>query len=110
MPGRKAKTDSPVGTARPVQPIGDEIRLGEFSRGKLVSFTVYQVPGEADDTPEYRVYDTDGPAGPRLVCHFTPDRETSPVWRGAWNGDDWCGWIEEQARDIIADPQPDVGS
>lgn len=78
---KEGKAGNPVGPARPVQPTEDEIRLGQFARGTLVFFTVYQVPGEVEGTPEYRAYATDGPAGPRLVCHFTPDSETAPVWR-----------------------------
>jgi hypothetical protein len=23
------------------------------------------------------------------------------TWRGAWNGDQWCGWIMGRARDLI---------
>lgn len=100
---KRAEPSDPI--ARPVQPFGDETRLGTFTCGKLVTFTVYQAPGESG-TPEYRVYATDGPAGPHLVCYFTPDRETPPVWRGAWNGDDWSVWIEKRARKVVANPEP----
>lgn len=26
------------------------------------------------------------------------------VWRGAWNGDEWCDWIMERARAFVAEP------
>ncbi|MFG3343356.1 hypothetical protein [Glycomyces sp. NPDC048151] len=94
-------------TARPVTPTGEETRLGGWG-GKLFAFTVYEVE-DAEGEPEYRVYVDDGP-GERLVCWFTSDREAAPVWRGAWNGDQWCARIEERARAIVANPEAAGGN
>jgi hypothetical protein len=100
-------TATAVGAARPVEPTGEETLLGTFGSDPIV-FTVYEVP-RADEGPEYRVYGNDGP-GPRLVCWFTSDPDTAPIWRGAWNGDDMCSRIEDRARTIIANPEPDAGA
>jgi hypothetical protein len=105
---KKARTASPAGAARPVEPTGEETRLGTFGTNPVV-FTLYEVPDEHDEGPEYRVYGDDG-AGERLVCWFLADAEAAPVWRGAWNGDDMCVWIEDQARKLVANPEPDAGT
>jgi hypothetical protein len=102
-PRKKAEAGSPVGAARPVEPTGEETSLGTFSKRPVV-FTVYEAPVKTDEGSEYRVYGDDG-AGPRLICWFTDDSEAAPVWRGAWNGDEWCVWIEEQARKLAANPE-----
>lgn len=72
----------------------DEVFLGEFRRTPA-DFLVYQTGPDA-----YRVDCCDSPnAGPGEVCRFTAD--TAPVWRGAWNGDEWCPWILAEAHTII---------
>lgn len=78
MPRRtKVKTGSPVGTARPITPTGQETRLGTFGT-KPIRFTVYEVPGE-DDGPEYRVYGDDG-VGPRLVRVHVVNAAPGALW------------------------------
>lgn len=67
--------------------------LGEFKRGPAIFF-IYRT---APDT--YRIDFRDNGGGPSKVCEFTAD--TAPRWRGAWNGDEWCSWIEAQARSVI---------
>ena len=75
----------------------DEVFLGEFRRGPA-AFLVYRTgPGA------YRVDCRDSPnAEPGEVCRFTDDGE--PVWRGAWDGDQWCGWIAARTREVIGGP------
>lgn len=105
---KRRKTSTTTSTARPIVPVGDETHLGTFHRGNVIAFDVYEVPSETEGTTEYRVYGDDGP-GPRLICWFTSAPETPPIWRGAWDGDAWCGWIEEQARKCIANPEARSG-
>ncbi|WP_026929386.1 hypothetical protein [Glycomyces tenuis] len=50
----------------------------------------------------FRVDCSDG-NGPGEVCTFTSDE--SPTWRGAWNGDEWCVWIEAEARKVVKQPE-----
>lgn len=69
--------------------------LGEFRRGPAV-FTVVQ----RCETSVYRVDCNDG-NGPSKVCEFSEHPSVSPHWHGAWRGDEWCAWIEFQARKII---------
>ncbi|THV41208.1 hypothetical protein [Glycomyces buryatensis] len=80
--------------------------LGDFRRGPAV-FTLYEIVPPSSEYPrgpvEY-LLDVDDGAGPRLCCRFTDDPEDPIVWRGAWNGDQWCDWIMEQTRGLIADP------
>ncbi|GAB3659183.1 hypothetical protein [Glycomyces tarimensis] len=70
--------------------------LGEFRRGPAI-FTVFALPG----SDRLRVDCNDG-NGPSEVCTFMSDQH--PAWRGAWNGDDWCPWIEAEARRIAREP------
>lgn len=80
--------------------------LGDFRRGPA-TFTLYQVapvphrytPGPA----EYLIDVFDG-AGPRECCRFTDDRDDQPEWTRTWKNDDWCAWIIQQAKRIIANP------
>ena len=72
----------------------DEVFLGEFRRGPA-NFLVYRTEPGA-----YRVDCRDSlNAGPSEVCRFTVDG--APVWRGAWNGDQWCDWITAQTRKVV---------
>lgn len=69
--------------------------LGEFRR-EPADFLVFRTGPDA-----YPVDCRDSPkTAPSEVCRFTAD--TAPVWRGAWNGDQWCAWIESEARRIIS--------
>ena len=87
--------------------------LGDFVRGPAL-FTAYRLGPDQGRYPngpcEYLV-DCDDGVGPREVCRFSDEGaedespETAafePVWRGAWNGDEWCDWIMERARAFIA--------
>ncbi|HLU27442.1 MAG TPA: hypothetical protein VKZ65_03315 [Glycomyces sp.] len=68
--------------------------LGEFRRGPAV-FTVFALRrGE-----RVRV-DCDDGNGPGEVCVFADEPDSEPRWHGAWNGDEWCPWIEAEARRI----------
>jgi hypothetical protein len=82
------------------QPPERERRLGSFRRGPAL-FTVVQTSVEPET---YRV-DSDDGAGPRPCCILREDSGASPEWRGAWNRDEWCDWIEEQARALIQRPE-----
>jgi hypothetical protein len=81
--------------------------LGDFRRGPAV-FSLYRLGPDSGGhplaVPEYRVECNDG-AGPRVICRFTDEPEAVPEWFGAWRGDEWCGWILERARVLIADPE-----
>lgn len=80
----------------------DDGWLGYFHREPVV-FSVFQT----SPTPgEYRVDGNDG-AGPREICRLTDEPGSTPVWRGAWNNDEWCDWIEAEARKLIAEPRRD---
>ncbi|GAB3649998.1 hypothetical protein GCM10028833_18690 [Glycomyces tarimensis] len=70
--------------------------LGEFRRGPAI-FTVFRT---AQAPACYRVTCSDG-NGPSEVCVFTDRPGSGPQWHGAWNGDEWCGWIEAEARTIV---------
>ena len=96
-------------------PCGEQI-LGSFRRGP-VHFTVVRTRANPADVSDYgpgsgcgslagpsmifRV-DCDDGVGPREVCRFTDDPRSPPIWRGAWNGDEWCAWIMGEARKAIA--------
>ncbi|WP_026924430.1 hypothetical protein [Glycomyces arizonensis] len=67
--------------------------LGEFKRSPATFFVHQTAPGA------YRIDFRDNGGGPSEVCAFTT--EAAPRWRGAWNGDQWCAWIEAEARSII---------
>ena len=67
--------------------------IGEFRRGPAI-FTVFA----SDKGKKFRVDCSDG-NGPGDVCTFTLDQP--PTWHGAWNGDEWCSWIEAEARKIV---------
>ncbi|SDE53272.1 hypothetical protein [Glycomyces harbinensis] len=79
--------------------------LGDFHRGPAV-FSVHRETANAHplSPPEYRISCNDG-AGPRVICHYIDEPEPVPEWFGAWRGDEWCDWILEQARRLIADPE-----
>lgn len=70
--------------------------LGEFRRGPAI-FTVFRICGAAAC---YRVDCNDG-NGPSKVCEFSERPGSGPSWHGAWRGDEWCAWIELQARKIV---------
>jgi hypothetical protein len=75
-----------------------DVLLGEFRRDPA-DFGVYRTGPDA-----YRVDCRDSPnGGPSEVCRFTAD--TDPVWRGAWNGDEWCLWILAETQAIIKRPK-----
>lgn len=88
-------------------PVPEGAYIGEFRRGPAI-FTVFRIAVKPD---RYRVMCSDG-NGPGPVCVFT-DRSASdnpasddhsaaePRWHGAWNGDEWCPWIEAEARKVI---------
>jgi hypothetical protein len=81
--------------------------LGDFRRGPAV-FALYRLGAESGAhplaAPEYRIECDDG-AGPREISRFTDEPEAIPEWFGAWRGDEWCEWILDQARRLIADPE-----
>ncbi len=79
--------------------MADDRYLGEFRRGPAI-FTVFQT---AVEPRSYRVDCSDG-NGPGEVCTFNEHPGSAPKWRGAWNGDEWCRWIETEARKVIANP------
>jgi hypothetical protein len=70
--------------------------LGDFRRGPAL-FTVYE-----QTEGEYPVEVDDG-VGPRPCAWISEDSETPSRWQGAWNKDEWCPWIETNARTVIAD-------
>ncbi len=78
--------------------------IGEFRRGPAI-FTVFQT---APAPRAFRVDCNDG-NGPSQVCTFTDHPGSGPDWHGAWNGDEWCAWIELQARKTIKG-LPDSGA
>lgn len=89
----------------------DEGYLGEFRRGPAI-FTVFQTDQtdrteQGDRTDEdpahYRVDCNDG-NGPSEVCTFSNHPGSGPKWHGAWNGDEWCAWIELEARKVVKEP------
>jgi hypothetical protein len=102
-------TASPAPDPRPgSEPDPDhENWLGDFCREPAV-FSVYREAADAHPfiPPEYRIECNDG-AGPRVICRFTDEPDPVPEWLGAWRGDEWCAWILERARALIADPQRD---
>jgi hypothetical protein len=81
--------------------------LGDFGRGPAV-FSLHRLGVESGAhplvAPEYRIECNDG-AGPRVICRFTDEPEAVPEWFGAWRSDEWCDWILDQSRKLIADPQ-----
>ncbi|HEU5129280.1 MAG TPA: hypothetical protein VFU12_14940 [Glycomyces sp.] len=79
----------------PAEPEG--AYLGEFRRGPAI-FTLFRIGADPD---RYRILCSDG-NGPSPVCAFTDTPGAEPRWHGAWNGDEWCPWIEAQARKVIA--------
>jgi hypothetical protein len=80
--------------AEPSAPEGAYI--GEFRRGPAI-FTVFRIAVKPD---RYRVMCSDG-NGPGPVCVFAVPSDAEPRWHGAWNGDEWCPWIEAEARKVI---------
>jgi hypothetical protein len=80
----------------------DDGWLGDFVREPVV-FSVHQTSPTPGD---YRVLANDG-AGPREICTLTDEPGSTPVWRGRWNNDEWCDWIETETRKLIAQPRRD---
>ncbi|THV28380.1 hypothetical protein [Glycomyces paridis] len=83
--------------------------LGCFRRGPAV-FSLYQtspVPHRYTPGPDQFLLDFDDGAGARECCRFTEDVTEPPEWYGAWKNDEWCGWIMERCRALIADPEED---
>jgi hypothetical protein len=86
--------------------------LGDFARGHAL-FTLYRLGPDQSRYPngpcEYLV-DCDDGVGPHEVCRFSVDEaergsrlaEVDVAWRGAWQGDQWCGWIMGRVRALIA--------
>jgi hypothetical protein len=79
--------------------------LGDFRRGPAV-FSLHR---EAATThpfgpAEYRIECNDG-AGPRVICRFVDEPDSVPEWFGAWQRDEWCPWILDQAHRLIAAPE-----
>lgn len=81
--------------------------LGDFHRGPAV-FALFRIGpnngGHPLLPPEYRIECNDG-AGPRVICRFTEEPEPVAEWFGAWKNDEWCDWILDQARILIAKPR-----
>ncbi|WP_157930597.1 hypothetical protein [Glycomyces xiaoerkulensis] len=77
--------------------MGEHVNLGEFRRGPAI-FSVFRT---AVSPAQYRVTCSDG-NGPSEVCTFSDRPGPGPKWHGAWNGDQWCDWIEAEARRIVA--------
>jgi hypothetical protein len=81
--------------------------LGDFRRGPAV-FALFRTGpnngGHPHLQPEYRIECNDG-AGPRMICRFTDEPEAVYEWFGAWRNDEWCDWILQQARRLIANPE-----
>ncbi|MCC3762904.1 hypothetical protein K3N28_07440 [Glycomyces sp. TRM65418] len=80
--------------------------LGDFAREPAV-FSVFRIGPNNGGHPlvpaEYRVCCNDG-AGPREICRFSDEPDPVPEWFGAWRGDEWCEWILEKTRALIAEP------
>ncbi|THV37766.1 hypothetical protein [Glycomyces buryatensis] len=83
-------------------PPGGQRRIGTFRRGPA-NFTVWQTTGHPAPN-RYRI-DCDDGNGANEVCTFSNKPGESTRWRGAWNNDEWCPWIEEQARNLIKQHQ-----
>ena len=90
-------------------PRDDDGWLGDFRRGPAV-FSIHRcdtgTAAHPHIAPEYRITCNDG-AGPREICRFfdEPAPESVPTWFGAWRNDEWCEWILENARRLIAKPE-----
>ncbi|GAA1689073.1 hypothetical protein GCM10009830_40790 [Glycomyces endophyticus] len=81
--------------------------VGDFRRGPA-AFTLYSLGADHPGRPNRIIgylLDVDDGAGPRECCRFTDDPEDVPEWSGAWQGDQWCAWLLEQCRALIADPE-----
>jgi hypothetical protein len=79
--------------------------LGDFTRGPAV-FTLYRLgadQGRYPNGPVEYLIDVDDGVGPRECGRFTDEPGRPTTWNRAWNGDDWCPWILEQAFALIAD-------
>jgi hypothetical protein len=86
--------------------------FGDFARGHAL-FSLYRLGPDQSQYPngpcEYLV-DCDDGVGPHEVCRFSIDEPRGGsglvgfdvTWRGAWNGDQWCGWIIGRIRALIA--------
>lgn len=79
-----------------------ELCLGKFRRWRA-EFSVIFVEAPPGTAHTYRV-DCDDGVGPHEVCRFDDAPDEPVIWRGAWNGDEWCDWIMEQARELVARP------
>ncbi|WP_112138524.1 hypothetical protein [Glycomyces dulcitolivorans] len=93
------KADQPTAESHP----DSDGWLGDFRRGPAV-FSLYREPAHPLAPAEYRIECNDG-AGPRVICRFVDQPDTVPEWVTAWSGDEWCEWILEQARRLIAEPE-----
>lgn len=85
---------------------GIEGYLGDFRRGPA-TFTLYRtapVPHRYTPGPAEYLIDVFDGAGPRECCRFTDDHDDVPAWTKTWRGDEWCPWILEQAKKLIANP------
>ncbi|MDN3239587.1 hypothetical protein [Glycomyces tritici] len=76
--------------------------LGKFRRHP-VEFFVIVIPMPPGTPVTYRVECDDG-VGPHEVCRFSDATEEPVIWRGSWQGDEWCSWILGRARALVADP------
>jgi len=76
--------------------------LGSFRRGPA-NFTLVRTSAATDVPSTYRI-DCDDGVGPREVCRFEESPAAPPVWRGAWNGDEWCDWIMAKVGVLIRQP------
>ncbi|MFC3495393.1 hypothetical protein [Glycomyces rhizosphaerae] len=83
----------------------DDGWLGDFHREPAV-FSVFREDATAHPltATEHRIECNDG-AGPRVICRFFDEPDPTPEWFGAWKNDEWCPWILEQTRRLIADPE-----
>jgi hypothetical protein len=85
----------------PPEPEGEHC-LGKFRRHPA-EFSVIFVATPPDTPAVYRV-DCDDGVGPHEVCRFGDDPAEPVIWRGAWQGDQWCAWILRNARELVAKP------
>jgi hypothetical protein len=76
------------------------IYLGEFRRGPAF-FTVFQTSA---NPRVYRVDCRDSGGGPNPCATFEEGIEDSPYWHGAWNHDEWCGWIVAETHKVVKNP------
>ena len=81
--------------------------LGGFRAGHVV-FTAYEIPpdrGRYPNGPTTYLVDVNDGVGARECCRFTYDPQDPVSWNRSWNGDEWCSWILEHTRRLIANPE-----